>query len=53
MFNGVNVRVAIIKQSDHILHISDLTKFKKDYPNLKQECSVDIILEEITTENLK
>ena len=34
---------------DHIWYISDLTKFKKDYPNWKQKYNIRKILQELTS----
>ena len=32
---------------DHIWYISDLTKFKKDYPNWRQKYNIRKILQEL------
>jgi|TARA_Y100000389_G_C17461712_1_gene522267 CDP-paratose 2-epimerase len=37
---------------DHIWYVSDLSKFKKDYPKWKIEKGIEIIMHEIFTENI-
>ena len=41
------------RMGDHICYISDLTKFRKSYPNWKITKSIDIILTDIIKENIK
>jgi len=46
----VKVKKKLIKQNrvgDHIWYISDLSKFKKDYPNWKQKYNTKRIIEEL------
>ena len=47
---GIQIKKEYIKQNrvgDHIWYISDLTKFKKDYPNWKQKYDTKNILQEL------
>ena len=47
---GISVKKEYIKSNrvgDHIWYISDLSKFKKDYPNWKQKYDTKKILEEL------
>mgnify|MGYP005758679329 FL=1 len=37
---------------DHVWYVSDLTKFKKDYPNWKINYNVESIMDEIYTKNI-
>ncbi len=41
------------RKGDHKWYVSDLSKFKKDYPNWKQNYTIDQMLEEIFIENKK
>jgi CDP-paratose 2-epimerase len=36
---------------DHICYISDLSKFKKDYPNWKQKYNTEKIIQELVVNN--
>tara|TARA_B110000438_G_scaffold296608_1_gene341568 strand:+ start:568 stop:1617 length:1050 start_codon:yes stop_codon:yes gene_type:complete len=48
--SGIQIKKEYVKQNrvgDHIWYISDLTKFKRDYPNWKQEYNVKKILKEL------
>ena len=48
--SGIQIKKEYIKQNrvgDHIWYISDLTKFKKDYPNWKQKYDTKNILQEL------
>ena len=47
---GIRIKKKYIKTNrvgDHIWYISDLTKFRKDYPNWKQKYNTKKILEEL------
>ena len=53
--SGVKIKREYIKSNrvgDHIWYISDLSKFKKDYPNWKQQYNTKRIIEELV-HNLK
>ena len=48
--SGTQIKKEYVKQNrigDHIWYVSDLTKFKKDYPNWKQKYDTKKILEEL------
>ena len=47
---GIQIKKEYVKKNrvgDHIWYISDLTKFKKDYPNWKQKYNIRKILQEL------
>jgi CDP-paratose 2-epimerase len=51
---GIQIKKEYIKSNrvgDHIWYISDLSKFKKNYPNWKQKYNTKKIIEELINNN--
>jgi len=53
-FAGIKIKKEYIKSNrtgDHIWYISDLSKFKKDYPNWKQKYNTEKIIQDLVVNN--